>query len=89
MKTHIARTAGVVAAVLALDYLPARRHRPAAHQGARKDAALVESEDDDQHEPGRRPHAAMNDVTYLLSGLGNTGAIIGALIVVAIALASP
>src|SRR3954452_15550858 len=28
----------------------------------------------------------MNDVTYLLSGLGNTGAIVGALIVVAIAL---
>lgn len=33
---------------------------------------------------GRTP--AMNDVTWVLSGLGNTGAIIGALVVVAIAL---
>lgn len=33
---------------------------------------------------GRTP--TMNDVTYLLSGLGNTGAIIGALVVVAIGL---
>ena len=35
-------------------------------------------------EDGRTP--TMNDVTYLLSGLGNTGAIIGAMVVVAIAL---
>ncbi|MCY7372461.1 MAG: phosphatase PAP2 family protein, partial [Spirochaetaceae bacterium] len=33
---------------------------------------------------GRTP--TMNDVTYVLSGLGNTGAIIGAMLVVAIAL---
>jgi undecaprenyl-diphosphatase len=33
---------------------------------------------------GRTP--AMNDVTYILSGLGNTGAIIGAMLVVAIGL---
>lgn len=33
---------------------------------------------------GRTP--TMNDVTYLLSGLGNTGAIIGAMVVVAIGL---
>ena len=33
---------------------------------------------------GRTP--TMNDVTYVLSGLGNTGAIIGAMVVVAIAL---
>ena len=35
-------------------------------------------------EDGRTP--TMNDVTYLLSGLGNTAAIIGAMVVVAIAL---
>ena len=33
---------------------------------------------------GRTP--TMNDVTYVLSGLGNTGAIIGAMVVVAVAL---
>ena len=35
-------------------------------------------------EDGRTP--TMNDVTYLLSGLGNTQAIIGAMVIVAIAL---
>jgi undecaprenyl-diphosphatase len=35
-------------------------------------------------EDGRTP--TMNDVTYLLSGLGNTAAIVGAMVVVAIAL---
>lgn len=45
----------------------------------REEAELNESLAD-----GRTP--TMNDVTYVLSGLGNTGAIIGAMVVVAIAL---
>ena len=47
---------------------------------------LIREEDDVSQalEDGRTP--AMNDVTYVLSGLGNTGAIIGAMVVVAIAL---
>ena len=49
-------------------------------------SALIREENDFNQAlaDGRTP--TMNDVTYLLSGLGNTGAIIGAMLVVAIAL---
>jgi len=49
-------------------------------------SALVREEDDLNQAlaDGRTP--TMNDVTYVLSGLGNTGAIIGAMVVVAVAL---
>lgn len=51
-----------------------------------ENSALVEEEDalNQALADGRTPE--MNDVTYLLSGLGNTGAIIGALVVVAVGL---
>lgn len=50
------------------------------------DSALVEQEEEFNRDlaAGRTPE--LNDVTYVLSGLGNTGAIIGALVVVAVAL---
>jgi len=50
------------------------------------DSGLVEQEDELNRAlaAGRTPE--LNDVTYVLSGLGNTGAIIGALVVVAVAL---
>lgn len=49
-------------------------------------SALIREEDELNQAlaDGRTP--TMNDVTYVLSGLGNTGAIIGAMLVVAIAL---
>lgn len=49
-------------------------------------SALVREEDEFNQAlaDGRTP--TMNDITYVLSGLGNTGAIIGAMLVVAIAL---
>jgi len=49
-------------------------------------SALVREEDDFNQAlaDGRTP--TMDDVTYVLSGLGNTGAIIGAMVVVAVAL---
>ena len=86
MKTHIARTAGVVVAVLALDYLLLVGIGLFLTKVLGKGSALVESEDELNKSlaDGRTPR--MDDVTYLLSGLGNTGAIIGALVVVAIAL---
>jgi len=86
MKTHIARTAGVVVAVLALDYLLLVGIGLFLTKVLGKGSALVESEDElnKSLEDGRTPR--MDDVTYLLSGLGNTGAIIGALLIVAVAL---
>lgn len=50
------------------------------------DSGLVREEDqlNQALEDGRTP--TMNDVTYVLSGLGNTGAIIAALVVVAVGL---
>ena len=49
-------------------------------------SALIREEDQFNQAlaDGRTP--TMNDVTYVLSGLGNTGAIIGAMVVVAVAL---
>jgi hypothetical protein len=51
-----------------------------------ENSTLLREEDDFNKAlaDGRTP--TMNDVTYILSGLGNTGAIIGAMVVVAIAL---
>lgn len=51
-----------------------------------EDSALVREEDELNQAlaDGRTP--TMDDVTYVLSGLGNTGAIIGALLVVAVGL---
>jgi membrane-associated phospholipid phosphatase len=86
MKTRVARTAGVVAALLALDYLLLVGIGLLLTKVVGTDSSLVNAEDqlNDGLAGGRTP--TMNDVSYVLSGLGNTGAIIGALVVVAIAL---
>jgi membrane-associated phospholipid phosphatase len=86
MKTRVARTVGVLAALLALDYLLLVGIGLLLTKVVGTDSSLVNAEDqlNDGLAGGRTP--TMNDVSYVLSGLGNTGAIIGALVVVAIAL---
>lgn len=85
MPRHLARTAGRVVVLLAVLYgvlvgigLLLTR--------VLERSALVREEDEFNKAlaEGRTP--TMNDVTYFLSGLGNTGAIIGAMLVVAVAL---
>jgi len=86
MMSRIARTAGIVAVLLALDYVLLVGLGLLLTKAFGNDSSLVQTEDEVNQglADGRTP--AMNDVTYLLSGLGNTGAIIGALVVVAGAL---
>jgi len=85
MLGQVARTAGRVVVLLAVLYgvlvgigllLTKVFERSAL---VREEAELNQALAD-----GRTP--TMNDVTYVLSGLGNTGAIIGAMVVVAVAL---
>ena len=85
MITSVARIAGRVLVLLALLYavlvgLGLLLTKVIEHSW------LIREEDGVNRalEEGRTP--TMNDVTYLLSGLGNTQAIIGAMVIVAIAL---
>jgi membrane-associated phospholipid phosphatase len=83
---RIARAAGIIAVLLALDYLLLVGLGLVLTKVLGKDSALIKWEDkvNTGLADGRTPR--MNDVTYLLSGLGNTGAIIGALLVVSVTL---
>ena len=85
MTARVARSAGVILALLALDYLLLVGIGLLLTKVLEK-SSLIHKEDAINRglADGRTPR--MNDVTYLLSGLGNTGAIIGALIVVAVSL---
>lgn len=86
MKARIARTAGVVAVLLALDWLllvGIGLLLTKVFEHASWLTAENEINTDLAHD--RTPTG--NDVSYVLSGLGNTGAIVGALLVVAVALA--
>ena len=86
MKARIARTVGVVAVLLALDYLLLLGIGLLLTKVFKGDG-WVTAEDDINTDLAHHRTAPLNDVSYFASGLGNTGAIIGALIVVAIALA--
>ena len=85
MTARVARSAGIILALLALDYLLLVGIGLLLTKVLEK-SSLIHKEDAINRSlaDGRTPR--MNDVTYLLSGLGNTGAIIGALIVVAVSL---
>jgi undecaprenyl-diphosphatase len=84
--SRIARTAGIVAVLLALDYLLLVGLGLLLTKVLGSDSSVIKWEDkvNTGLADGRTPR--MNDVTYVLSGLGNTGAIIGALLVVSVAL---
>lgn len=84
-KARVARTAGVVLVLLVLDYLLLLGLGLLITEVFKGDAWLT-SEDDINEDLADNRTAPLNDVSYLLSGLGNTGAIVGALLVVAIAL---
>jgi membrane-associated phospholipid phosphatase len=86
MKARIARTVGVVAVLLALDYLLLLGIGLLITRVFKGDGWLT-AEDDISTGFAHNRDPQLNDVSYVLSGLGNTGAIVGALIVVAIALA--
>jgi undecaprenyl-diphosphatase len=81
----VARPAAWVLAFLALDWavlvgIGLLLTRVLDHTGFER------AEDDINSSLAHGRTGTMNDVTYVLSGLGNTGAIIGALVVVAVAL---
>jgi membrane-associated phospholipid phosphatase len=85
MITRIARTAGKVLLCLAVVYavmvgIALLLTKVLNHSG------LVTAEDHVNTGLADHRDKLLNDVTYLLSGLGNTAAIIGALLVVAIAM---
>jgi membrane-associated phospholipid phosphatase len=86
MTSRIARTAGIVAALLALDYLLLVAIGLVLTKGLGAESSIINAEDSLNEGLANDRTAAMNDVTYVLSGLGNTGAIIGALLVVSLAL---
>jgi membrane-associated phospholipid phosphatase len=83
---RIARAAGIIAVLLALDYLLLVGLGLILTKVFGADSSVIKWEDkvNTGLADGRTPR--MNDVTYLLSGLGNTGAIIGALLVVSVTL---
>ena len=85
MKARIARTAGVVLVLLVLDYLLLLGIGLLLTKVFKGDAWLT-SENELNEDLADNRTSGLNDVSYLLSGLGNTGAIVGALVVVAIAL---
>jgi membrane-associated phospholipid phosphatase len=84
-KARIARTAGIVVVLLALDYLLLLGIGLLLTRVFKNDAWLT-SENGLNTDLAQHRTRSLNDVSYVLSGLGNTGAIVGALIVVAIAL---
>jgi undecaprenyl-diphosphatase len=82
---RVTRTAAVVAVLFALDYL-VLVGLGLLFTKALDGSSFVRTEDElnTALADGRTP--AMDDATYLLSGLGNTGAIIGALVLVSVGL---
>lgn len=86
MMSRIARTAGIVIVLLALDYLLLVGIGLVLTKVIGTDSALINAEDNLNEGLAHDRTPTMNDVTYLFSGLGNTGAIIGALLVVSVAL---
>ncbi len=85
MKARIARTAGVVLVLLVLDYLLLLGIGLLITKVFKGDAWLTSEKGLNEDLVDSRT-SSLDDVSYLLSGLGNTGAIVGALVVVAIAL---
>jgi membrane-associated phospholipid phosphatase len=85
MKARIARTAGVVLVLLVLDYLLLLGIGLLITKAFKGDAWLTSEKELNEDLADNRT-SGLNDVSHLLSGLGNTGAIVGALVVVAIAL---
>ncbi|HET9944887.1 MAG TPA: phosphatase PAP2 family protein [Actinomycetes bacterium] len=83
---RIARAAGIIAVLLALDYALLVLIGWFLTKVLGEDSSLIKWEDgvNTGLADGRTPR--MDDATYLMSGLGNTGAIIGALLVVSIGL---
>lgn len=85
MKARIARTAGIVLVLLVLLYLLLLGIGLLLTRVFER-AAWLTAENDINQDLARGRTPTGNDVSYLLSGLGNTGAIVGALVVVAVAL---
>jgi undecaprenyl-diphosphatase len=86
MKARIARTAGIVLVLLALDYLLLLGIGLLLTKTFKGDGWLT-SENDINTDLAHHRTSSLNDASTIGSGLGNTAAIIGALLVVAIALA--
>ncbi|HEX7187923.1 MAG TPA: phosphatase PAP2 family protein [Actinomycetes bacterium] len=82
MMARIARTAGIVAVLLAFDYVLLVGLGLFLTKVLGNDSSIINTEDRINEGLAHDRTPTMNDVTYLLSGLGNTGAIIGALVVV-------
>jgi membrane-associated phospholipid phosphatase len=85
MITRTARIAGKVLACLAVVYaalvgIGLLLTKVLEHSG------LITAEDDINTGLAHHRDKALNDLTYVLSGLGNTAAIVGAMVVVAIAM---
>lgn len=85
MKARIGRTAGLVVAFLALDYLLLVGIGLLLTKVLEHNSVLLKENSVNTYLADHRS-PTLNDVTYWLSGLGNTMAIIGALVVVAVAL---
>jgi membrane-associated phospholipid phosphatase len=85
MKARVLRTAGVIVVLLALDYLLLLGLGLLLTKVFEHDTWLT-AEDHINSGLAHDRTAAGNDISYVGSGLGNTAAIIGALVVVAVAL---
>ena len=85
MTARIARTAGIVAVLLALDYLLILGIGLLLTRTF-KGASWLTVENDINTDLAQNRDKAWNDASYIGSGLGNTGAIVGALLLVSIAL---
>jgi membrane-associated phospholipid phosphatase len=85
MKARVARTIGVVLVLLALDYLLLLGIGLLLTRTFTGESWLT-AEDDLSTDLAHHRAEAWNDASYIGSGLGNTGAIVGALAVVAIGL---
>jgi|tagenome__1003787_1003787.scaffolds.fasta_scaffold20650994_2 membrane-associated phospholipid phosphatase len=86
MKARIARTAGIVLLLLALDYLLLLGIGLLLTKTFKGDGWLT-AENDINTDLAHHRDKAWNDASFIGSGLGNTAAIVGALLVVAIGLA--
>lgn len=86
MKARIARTAGIVLLLLALDYLLLLGIGLLLTKTFKGDGWLT-SENDINTDLAHHRTSSLNDASNIGSGLGNTAAIVGALLIVAIALA--
>lgn len=83
--SRIARTVGILLVLLALDYLLLLGIGLLLTRTFKGESWLT-AENDINTDLAHHRDKALNDASYLGSGLGNTGAIVGALLVVAIAL---